>query len=136
MWYLFCLRRQWRVPAKAIGMVLNCQIGCPVPERLIIPHPFGIVADTHCIIGNDVVLLHQVTLGVLCPYYHSEIDPTKVDPILKDGVYVGPGAKILGHITIGAWSVVGANAVITADVPPYSIVVGHNRILARKSTDL
>jgi serine O-acetyltransferase len=94
------------------------------------------VADTDCVIGNDVVLLQQVTLGVVGPYYHSEIDPTKVDPILKDGVYVSPGAKILGHITIGEWSVIGANAVVTTDVPPYSIVVGYNRILERKSSEL
>jgi serine O-acetyltransferase len=59
-----------------------------------------------------------------------------MDPILKEGVYVGPGAKILGHITIGEWSVIGANAVVTSDVPPFSIAVGNNRILEKKTTEI
>ena len=58
------------------------------------------------------------------------------DPILKEGVYVGPGAKILGRITIGEWSIIGANAVVTESVPAYSVVVGHNKVLRMKSTEL
>jgi len=84
-----------------------------------------------------VVILQNVTLGGSKPYHRPErTDPTKVDPTLKDGVFVGPGAKILGNITIGEWSIIGANAVITIDIPPYSIVVGHNIILEKKTTDL
>ena len=99
------------------------------------PHPFGIVIDNHSKIANDVVLLHQVTLGIANPYYHPD-DPPGLNPILQDGVFVGAGAKILGFVTIGEWSVIGANAVVTVDVPAYSIVVGHNKILRNKSTDL
>jgi serine O-acetyltransferase len=134
--YLFFLRRRWRILAKAMELLLNCQISCDLPDRLFIPHPMGIVVDTHCVLGNNVVLLQQVTLGVVGPYYHSHLDPKTCDPILEEGVYVGPGAKILGHITIGKWSVIGANAVVTINIPPYSIVVGHNRILSRKSIEL
>ena len=50
-------------------------------------------------------------------------------PILEEGVYVSMGAKVLGPVTIGAWSVIGANAVVTEDVPPFSTVFGNNRIL-------
>jgi serine O-acetyltransferase len=134
--YVYYLQRKWRLPAKMLGFVLNCAISCDVPENLFMPHPFGIIADTHSKIGNNVVLCQQVTLGILNPYFHSEVDPTKVDPIIGEGVYVGPGAKILGHITIGDWSVVGANAVITIDVPAFSIAVGYNKILPKKTTEL
>lgn len=134
--YVRCLRRGWRIPGKLLGQVLNCQINSPVPERLFLPHPTGIVVDTCCEIGEDVVLLQQVTLGGRDPYHRPERAGQRIDPILEEGVYVGPGARILGPVRIGAWSLIGANAVITTDLPPYSIAVGHNRILERKTTDL
>src|SRR5689334_19553911 len=119
--YLSLLRKNWRIPGKLMGLILGCEIGCAVPERLFMPHPNGVVTDTHCQLSNDVVLLQQVTLGVAHPYYDCNVDPLKVDPMLGEGVYVGPGAKVLGHIKVGAWSVIGANAVVTIDVPPDSI---------------
>ena len=134
--YLAWLRRGWQLPAKTLGLVLGCELACPLPERLFLPHPNGVIADTHCRLGNDVVLRQQVTLGVARPYYDHRLDPLKVDPILEDGVYVGPGAKILGRINIGTWSVIGANAVVTIDVPPNSIVVGFNRLLEKPASDL
>jgi serine O-acetyltransferase len=134
--YLGCLRRNWRLPGKMFGLLLGCEINCPVPRSLFIPHPNGIVVDRKCRLGEDVVLLQQVTLGVAYPYYDHRIPVSQVDPILEEGVYVGPGARILGHITIGEWSVIGANAVITIDLPPFSIAVGHNRLLEKKSSEL
>jgi serine O-acetyltransferase len=67
---------------------------------------------------------------------HHEGGVDRVHPIVEEGAYIGPGAKILGNVTIGAWSLIGANAVVTQDVPPYGIVVGHNRILDKKTTEL
>jgi serine O-acetyltransferase len=135
--YIFLLKKEWSFLSKLIGLLGGCDIACKIPERIFLPHPIGIVIDTRCILGNDVVILQNVTLGGSKPYHRPErTDPTKVDPTLKDGVFVGPGAKILGNITIGEWSIIGANAVITIDIPPYSIVVGHNIILEKKTTDL
>lgn len=125
--YLFCLRHQWRRFSRLVGTALGCEISCPVPERLFLPHPTGIVTGVKAQLHNDVVLLQQVTLGCLSPY--AGVLENDGDPILKEGVYVGPGAKILGRVTIGEWSVIGANAVITQDVPPYSMVVGYNKLL-------
>lgn len=132
--YLFCRRKQFRLPAKMLGLIMGCEIGCKIPDRLFIPHPIGIVVDTDCVLGNDVVLLQQVTLGVQYPY--GRLANELRDPVLEDGVYVGPGAKILGYVTIGKWSIIGANAVISIDVPAYSIAVGHNKILKMSSLEL
>jgi serine O-acetyltransferase len=131
--YLFCLRRKWRRPARLLGLVLACEIRSEVPARLFIPHPAGIVVANGARIGNDVVLLQQATLGCRSAYAGSVDDG---DPTLEEGVYVGPGARILGRVTIGAWSIIGANAVVTESVPPFSIVVGHNKILATSTKDL
>jgi serine O-acetyltransferase len=119
-----------------LGQILNCQINCPIPARLFLPHATGVIVDTCCELGNDVVLLQQVTLGGRDPYHRADRNPDRVDPILRDGVYVGPGARILGPVTIGEWALIGANAVVTIDVPAYSIVVGHNKILSKKTTEL
>jgi serine acetyltransferase len=86
--YLFWLRKGWRVPVRIVEMIVNCQIACQIPEWLFIPHPSGIVTGTCCQIANDVVLLQQVTLGGRYPYYCATRDPEKMDPILKEGVYV------------------------------------------------
>jgi serine acetyltransferase len=132
--YLFCRRNRFRLGAKLLGLLLGCDIRCEIPSSLFIPHPTGIIVDTHCVLGNNVVLLQQVTLGVQYPY--GRIANEIRDPVLKDGVYVGPGAKILGQITVGEWSVIGANAVITCDVPANSIAVGHNKILKMSTLEL
>jgi len=132
--YLFCLRRKWRLPTRFFGLLLACEIRSEVPERLFIPHPAGIVVANGARICNDVALLQQVTLGCRNAYAGSIANDG--DPTLEAGVYVGPGAKILGRVTIGAWSIIGANAVVTKSVPPYSVVVGHNKILATTTRDL
>jgi serine O-acetyltransferase len=131
--YLFFLRRKWRLPARFFGLLLACEIRSEVPKRLFIPHPAGIVVANGARIGNDVALLQQVTLGCRSAYADSVANDG--DPTLEVGVYVGPGAKILGQVTIGAWSIIGANAVVTENIPPYSVVVGYNKILSETTVD-
>jgi serine O-acetyltransferase len=58
---------------------------------------------------------------------------TNAAPQVEDGVYIGAGAKILGGVRIGRGATVGANAVVTRDVPPGAIVVGSNRLLLKRS---
>lgn len=115
-------------------MLLSCEIRCEVPERLFIPHPNGIVTGGAVELGNDVVLLQQVTLG--CRSAYAGVTEDDGDPRLGEGVYIGPGARILGPITIGEWSIIGANAVVTASVPAYSIVVGYNKVLELTTRDI
>lgn len=83
-----------------------------------IDHGMGVVIGETAEIGHNVTLYHGVTLGGV------SLEKGKRHPTLEDNVVVGAGAKILGAITIGTGSRIGANAVVVRDVPPDSVVVG------------
>lgn len=76
----------------------------------------GVVIHKRVVIGNNCVIGSNVTIG-------GRSKSAEV-PVIGDGVYISTGAKILGAITVGANSVIGANAVVIHDVPANSIVVG------------
>ncbi len=92
--------------------------GAVIGPKLFIDHGMGVVIGETSEIGSDVTLYHGVTLGGV------SLDSGKRHPTLEDHVVVGAGAKILGAITIGHHSRIGANAVVVKDVPPQSVVVG------------
>lgn len=79
---------------------------------LDIPHPIGICIVTGATVGRDVTLGHNVTLG-------GDIE-NRV-PVLEDRVYIFPGSLIIGGVRIGHDSIVGANCLVTRDVPPEKI---------------
>ena len=87
-------------------------------------HGWGMVMSPGAVIGRNVTLFHGVTLG-----RRDRIakDGQRVIgyPTLEDEVWVGPHAIITGGITIGLGSRIGGGAVVTEDIPPYSIVVGN-----------
>jgi serine O-acetyltransferase len=122
---IFLTRHRVPIVSRLFMYMLGCDIGLPLPRTLFLPHPFGIVIHNNTRIGVDVVIGHQVTLGGR--------DLTSAAPFLEDGVYVGAGAKILGGVRIGRGATVGANAVVTKDVPEGTTVVGANRLLAKRS---
>ena len=105
---------------------MGCDIGVALPKSVFLPHPMGIVIHSQAWLGDGVVIGHQVTLG------GRELTSTAA-PQIEDGVYIGAGAKILGGVRIGRGATVGANAVVTRDVPPAAIVVGSNRLLPKRS---
>ena len=113
---------------RIIETVLGSEIKCPPPKHLYIPHPFGVLAASAARVGEYVTLMQFSLLGPKDPWYQGE-SLENLYPTLEEGVYISAGAKILGPVRIGAWSVIGANAVVTEDIPPYSTVFGHNRIL-------
>ena len=82
----------------------------------------GIAIHTNAIIGKSCMILQQVTIGTNVSFF----DQTQVYPVpkIENNVYIGSGAKILGGIEIGDGSVIGANAVVTHDVPANSLVLG------------
>lgn len=88
-----------------------------VGPGLTIFHGYGLVLNDHCVIGQDVVLRNGVTIG-------SKIDGGPV-PIVGDRVQVGAGAIVLGGITIGADSKIGAGAVVLRSFPAGSTIVGN-----------
>ena len=117
-------RRDLRFVARLGSQVTRALTGIEIHpaarigRRFFVDHGSGVVIGETAEIGDDVLLYHGVTLG------GRTRDAGKRHPTLEDGVAVGAGAKILGPITIGARSVVGANAVVTRDSPADSIVVG------------
>lgn len=92
--------------------------GATIGKRLFIDHGMGVVIGETSIIGDDVTLYQGTTLG------GTGKQVGKRHPTLENGVVVGVGASVLGAITIGEGSKVGGGAVVIADVPPHSTVVG------------
>ncbi len=92
--------------------------GATIGRRFFIDHGMGVVIGETAEIGENVTLYHGVTLG------GTSLEKGKRHPTLEDNVVVGAGAKILGAITVGAGSRIGANAVVVKPVPPNSVVVG------------
>lgn len=89
-----------------------------IGRRLFIDHGMGVVVGETAVIGDDCVLYHGVTLG------GTHTNRVKRHPTLGDRVMVGAGAKLLGNITIGDDTSIGANAVVIKDAPEGSILVG------------
>lgn len=92
--------------------------GAQIGKRLVIDHGMGVVVGETSVIGDDCILFHGVTLGGV------RFDPIKRHPTVGNRVMIGAGAKILGPITIGDDARVGANSVVTKDVPAKTIVAG------------
>jgi serine O-acetyltransferase len=92
--------------------------GATIGRKFFIDHGMGVVIGETAEVGENVTLYHGVTLG------GTSLEKGKRHPTLEDNVVVGAGAKILGAITIGAGSRIGANAVVVKNVPQNSVVVG------------
>lgn len=92
--------------------------GAQLGRRLFIDHGMGVVIGETCEIGDDVTIYQGVTLG------GTGKEQGKRHPTLEDGVLIAAGAKVLGSITIGENSKVGAGSVVLKDVPANSTVVG------------
>lgn len=90
---------------------LNCRIG----GGLNIPHPNGIVFHADAVVGVNCQIMHQVTLGTNGP---------GGAPVLGDFVDIGPGAKVLGPVTIGDGAIVGALSLVLTDIGPDEVAVG------------
>ncbi|MFC7322279.1 serine O-acetyltransferase [Halobacillus campisalis] len=92
--------------------------GAKIGRRFFIDHGMGVVIGETCEIGDNVTLFQGVTLG------GTGKEKGKRHPTLKDNSLVATGAKVLGSITIGANSKIGAGSVVLKDVPDNSTVVG------------
>ena len=84
-------------------------------KRLMLPHPNGVVIHEDAVIGDDCMIMQQVTIGMIGD---GEV------PTIGNRVYIGAGAKIIGKLTVGDGARIGANAVVTKDVPPGCTAIG------------
>ncbi len=123
---LSVLRAKWQA-------IVCCQIPRRFLGRVHFPHPVGIVIGDGVRIGRNVYIYQNVTIGLLEKAAKGEMPKY---PTLGDEVVVYAGAVIVGGISIGHRSVIGANAVISRDVPSDSVAYGHNQFMARKSGDV
>ena len=92
--------------------------GATIGHNFFIDHGMGVVIGETAEIGDNVTLYHGVTLG------GTSLQKAKRHPTIEDHVVIGAGAKVLGAITIGAHSRIGANAVVVKPSPPNSVIIG------------
>lgn len=117
-------RRGLRLPARMVSQwsrwvtLIEIHPGATIGRRFFIDHGAGVVIGETAIVGNDVLMYHGVTLG------GTSLERAKRHPTIGNNVLLGMGAKILGNITVGNGARIGANAVVTRDVPPDTSVVG------------
>jgi serine O-acetyltransferase len=106
---------------SAIGQFLttvDIHPAATIGQRVFIDHAVGVVIGETTIIGDDVLIYQQVTLGGV------SLSHGKRHPTIENNVVIGAGAKVLGNITIGEHSRIGANSVVLQDVPAHSTAVG------------
>ena len=89
-----------------------------IGERVFIDHGMGVVIGETCIIGNDVVIYQQVTLGGVSTLVG------KRHPTVGNNVVIGAGAKVLGNIVLGDHAKIGANSVVVKNVPCCATAIG------------
>ncbi len=96
-----------------------------IGKNLFIDHGMGVVIGETSDIGDNVTIYHMATLGGISPSINSDKQrEIKRHPTLQDNVVVGSGGQVLGPITIGKNAKIGANAVVTKDVPENGVMVG------------
>lgn len=128
VWYHRVAQLWWnagaRLPARMLSNLARRRTGVEIHpgatlgRRVFIDHGMGVVIGETAMVGDDVLIYHGVTLGGV-----SEM-PGRRHPIIGDRVSIGTGASVLGPVSIGADSVIGAAAVVVRDAPPDSILVG------------
>ena len=114
----FKLIARWLSHVNRFLTGIEIHPGAVIGEKLFIDHGMGVVIGETAEIGNNVTLYHGVTLGGV------SLEKGKRHPTIEDDVVIGAGGKVLGNITVGRGSRVGANAVVVHSVPPNSVVVG------------
>ncbi len=128
---LLCYRianklNKWKIPfiPRLISQIarfftgIEIHPGASIGEKFFIDHGMGVVIGETTIIGDNVLIYQGVTLG------GTGKDSGKRHPTVCDRVTIGAGAKVLGNITIGSDSNIGAGSVVIEDVPEHSTVVG------------
>ncbi|MFV0322202.1 MAG: serine O-acetyltransferase [Alphaproteobacteria bacterium] len=100
--------------------------GAQIGEGFVIDHATGVVIGETAIIGDNVTLYHNVTLGGVSPSINSAAQVgVKRHPTIRDNVIIGSGASVLGDIIVDDNARIGANAVVTKNIPANTTAVGN-----------
>jgi serine O-acetyltransferase len=117
-------RHGFKLPGRMLSQIsrfftgIEIHPGASIGSGLFIDHGMGVVIGETAEVGNNVTLYHGVTLGGV------STEKGKRHPTIGDNVVIGAGAKVLGAITVGSGSRIGANSVVVRPVPANSVVVG------------
>lgn len=128
-------KRGFKLIARGISQIMRgitgieIHPGAKIGHNFFIDHGMGVVIGETAEVGDHVTLYHGVTLG------GTSLNKTKRHPTIGDHVVIGAGAKVLGAITIGNNSRIGANAVVVKSSPPDSVIVGvPGQVVVREHT--
>ncbi len=106
-----------------LSRIFNCILipySASIGVALLLGPPDCTVIHYKCVMGDNVTIMQGVTIGGNMGKTKNGVEA----PIIGNGVFIGPGAKILGPITIGDNSIIGANAVVINDIPKNSLAAG------------
>ena len=105
--------------------VIEIHPGAKIGKILFIDHGMGVVIGETSEIGDNVTIYHMATLGGIAPSINSNDQRNiKRHPTIEDDVVIGSGAQVLGPVRVGRCAKIGANAVVTKDVPEKAVMVG------------
>lgn len=124
------MRRLTRIQYEVLSILTGADVGITAKfgTNFRLPHPNGVVVHERAMIGDDCMFMQQVTIGILADH--------RV-PVIGSRVYIGAGAKVLGHVHVGDDARIGANAVVLSDVPAGATVVGiPARVVVRQPQDV
>lgn len=119
----------WRIPSRMLSnwaklwTGIEIHPGAKIGRRFVIDHGVGVVIGETAVIGDDVLIYHQVTLG------GTENVRAKRHPTIGNDVVIGAGAKVIGNIEVGDGARIGANATVTKPVAAGAVVVGTNHVV-------
>jgi len=123
--------RRWFFLGRLISQIgrfftgIEIHPGAKIGRRFVIDHGAGVVIGETAEIGDDVTLYQAVTLGGTSPSVNSAQQVGKKrHPTILDGAIIGSGAQVLGPITVGQGARIGANSVVTKEIPPGVTAVG------------
>lgn len=113
-----CTARALTLLGRALSGGCDIHPGARIGSGLFIDHASAVVIGEDAVLGSDITLYHQVTLGAL-GWWRDRVRPPgeRRHPTLGDGVVVGTGASVLGPVRIGDGAFIGAHALVTSEVP-------------------
>ncbi|MGV7223126.1 MAG: serine O-acetyltransferase [Nitrospinales bacterium] len=123
----WCFKKRFKIGeaicARCMSHLCHCSIGatCEISGGLRVAHGFGLVIGGDTIIGKNCDVRQNITFG---GNFNKKDSEGRQKPILGDNVSVGAGAVLVGPVKVGSNSIIGANAVVTKDIPENVIAAG------------